>query len=785
MTQVDSLLYRPWSDDSRRGVPEQPVDFSKKSLSTFGGAVEAETKLTDIDEVSASESDEYTRKEEVCLQTGNIKTSDHVNVKSRTPDSGFSSPSESSYLSASAYHHWLPGLYQQALANHHAIRREAFCREAIQRGLFSSQSSPVEKNGDSDEQLAPLALVVKRKYSETTTSNEEDEDASERKPKRLATEEDYCKLDKNSNCTDLVPLSAGCDDNLAVNSKNEESLKQELPEGEYCNTKVVVPVPTQTSPFHLLPPSLYWPHGSTPMGEALNSKQLLTSHFENAVNPSMEHLLNKSLARPQPSPESTKFTAVSQPPVQSPMRIHLSNTLTNPLTSPLTSPVARAAYNLSISMNNAVTGGYGDFFNKTATCQASPTHLSTPAKSPAKSPSSSLSAKRKISNGLSPEKKGKTPKKNKATRRLNFDEDKTSPVSGTIIRELVDGEEPLVVRKGDIDPAYNVVEVTEEAKAEIAKIENKIGDYVCRLCKELYDDAFGLAQHRCSRIIHVEYRCPECDKVFNCPANLASHRRWHKPKTSGAGPVKNNPEQNKQSATGNCAANNNVIDCMPSTSKGVRCYADDAHEEDNNNNITEEKETGEAYECAICFKSFKRQAYLRKHLSTHRREADEQQATPDTVLQPIPQKHGLGLSAPIPRHISPSLSQPPHHAQFPHMSPLTPPMLSPPFSPTEIFKCHLCHSSFFSPTALTIHFATSHRRDPRGDSSATSPFPTSREFVEFALGSMSAAAAASNSGPLVSGGLHVPRPQYLQPPQSVNHLANHLLHRPSQISATS
>ncbi|KAF5285591.1 hypothetical protein FQA39_LY16560 [Lamprigera yunnana] len=165
-------------------------------------------------------------------------------------------------------------------------------------------------------------------------------------------------------------------------------------------------------------------------------------------------------------------------------------------------------------------------------------------------------------------------KKAKATRKLNFDEDTSSPVSGTIIRELDPGE-TLVIRKGDIDPAFNVVEVTDEAKAELAKIENHIGDYVCRLCRELYEDAFGLAQHRCSRIVHVEYRCPECDKVFNCPANLASHRRWHKPRP------------NKE---------------MKSDEIGV------------------EAETGEQYGCDDCGKKFRRLAYLRKHQTVHQQD---------------------------------------------------------------------------------------------------------------------------------------------------------------------
>ncbi|KAJ1528534.1 hypothetical protein ONE63_006940 [Megalurothrips usitatus] len=185
---------------------------------------------------------------------------------------------------------------------------------------------------------------------------------------------------------------------------------------------------------------------------------------------------------------------------------------------------------------------------------------------------------------------GTPAKKIKAVRKLTFDEDKSSPVSGTIIRDIGEVDhDSLVVRKGDIDPAFNVVEVTEEAKAELAAIENKIGDYVCRLCRELYDDAFSLAQHRCSCIVHVEYRCPECDKVFNCPANLASHRRWHKPK------------QAAQAAQAEAKLGD----------KEEQAEAQDAKEG------AQAADGQPQIPCPVCHKRFRRQAYLRKHLTTH------------------------------------------------------------------------------------------------------------------------------------------------------------------------
>ena len=53
----------------------------------------------------------------------------------------------------------------------------------------------------------------------------------------------------------------------------------------------------------------------------------------------------------------------------------------------------------------------------------------------------------------------------------------------------------------------------------------------CQLCCKVFPNAIALAQHKCSGIEHVEHKCPECGKVFSCPANLASHRRWHRPRS--------------------------------------------------------------------------------------------------------------------------------------------------------------------------------------------------------------------------------------------------------------
>lgn len=294
----------------------------------------------------------------------------------------------------------------------------------------------------------------------------------------------------------------------------------------------------------------------------------------------------------------------------------------------------------------------------------------------------------------------KTPKKPKAARKINFDEDKSSPVSGTIIKEFSDEDVGRHVC-GDIDSAFNFVEITPEAKADIEKIENKIGDYDCQLCKEHYEDAFQLAQHRCSRIVHVEYRCPECDKVFNCPANLASHRRWHKPRGM-QGPKTATPS--RILPAGPLLNTNSIPRQGEDENSNVRMFPESSEILDNTNRlkvISPNSDDGQ-FECDQCGKKFKRQAYLRKHIQNHSNDSlvtklsfsnNETRETVDTT-----ENGNAELSCAV------CFSALPNKVAFEkHMR----------GHGNETYTCKYCASIFYSSPGLTRHINKCHPSENR------------------------------------------------------------------------
>ncbi|KAM8833664.1 insulinoma-associated protein 1b [Synchiropus picturatus] len=268
--------------------------------------------------------------------------------------------------------------------------------------------------------------------------------------------------------------------------------------------------------------------------------------------------------------------------------------------------------------------------------------------------------KRPSSDG--PERKSK-PKKPKAIRKLNFeDEMTTSPVLGLKIKEG-----PVELKSGGAKP---------------------LGEFVCQLCKEAYTDPFSLAQHKCSRIVRVEYRCPECDKMFSCPANLASHRRWHKPRGSGSVPAVV-PKAEQPKIPG--AKSDEAKDDRDTPSPG----------------LSESGSEDGAYDCQFCGKRFKRQAYLRKHIMGH--QAMQKKVLEEFQSEPAPEEASnqspLNLS-PVDRLLCPVCGENAsnragleRHLRLMHSS--------------QVYPCKYCPATLYSSPGLTRHINKCHPSENR------------------------------------------------------------------------
>ncbi|MED6281415.1 hypothetical protein CHARACLAT_021326 [Characodon lateralis] len=251
--------------------------------------------------------------------------------------------------------------------------------------------------------------------------------------------------------------------------------------------------------------------------------------------------------------------------------------------------------------------------------------------------------------------KASSSKKTKAIRKLHFEDDvTTSPVLGLKIKEAP------------------VEHNTAGAERPL------LGGFVCQLCREAYQNPFSLAQHKCSRIVRVEYRCPECDKVFSCPANLASHRRWHKPKPqSGA--------HSESAASGK--------DCS-----------------DRDSSSPEPSESGSEdglYDCPQCGKRFKRQAYLRKHLASHhgsQKPAELQQEEKDpkscgTGAGPLNLSASSCHACPVCGESFSSRGGQERHLRLLHSA--------------QVFPCKYCPALFHSSPGLTRHINKCHPSESR------------------------------------------------------------------------
>ncbi|XP_066482548.1 insulinoma-associated protein 1 [Tiliqua scincoides] len=273
-------------------------------------------------------------------------------------------------------------------------------------------------------------------------------------------------------------------------------------------------------------------------------------------------------------------------------------------------------------------------------------------------------------------------RKAKAARKLLFeDEVTTSPVLGLRIKEGPPEPAPTAPPQQQQQAAGSAA-----GGAGRAGGAQPLGEFICQLCKERYPDPLALAQHKCSRIVRVEYRCPECDKLFSCPANLASHRRWHKPRPPAApapAKPKAGPDEPSKGAGGGSGSERDT----PSPGGA-------------------EPDAGaEEFACPRCAKRFRRQSALRKHLPVHHEPPDG--APPDACSEEAAAGHSPPLSlpggechpCPVCGETFPSKSGQERHLRLLHAA--------------QAFPCKYCPATFYSSPGLTRHINKCHPSENR------------------------------------------------------------------------
>uniref|UniRef100_A0A8C4YDB6 INSM transcriptional repressor 1 n=1 Tax=Gopherus evgoodei TaxID=1825980 RepID=A0A8C4YDB6_9SAUR len=301
-----------------------------------------------------------------------------------------------------------------------------------------------------------------------------------------------------------------------------------------------------------------------------------------------------------------------------------------------------------------------------ASSSSSPTSAGTRSLSALLPASSARPQPKRLPAGSEPGKhKPPAAKKAKAIRKLNFeDEVTTSPVLG------------LKIKEGPVEPP--------RARGAGGPGPRPLGEFICQLCKEEYADPFALAQHKCSRIVRVEYRCPECDKVFSCPANLASHRRWHKPRPapSAPPPPAKAPEEQLQ----------------PKEAGGSSSERDTPSPGSGGGGSESGSEEG-LYECPTCARRFRRQAYLRKHLLGHEPGPGPERTSPEESPGPGAPTASECHLCPVCGETFPSKGDQERHLRLLHSA--------------QVFPCKYCPATFYSSPGLTRHINKCHPSENR------------------------------------------------------------------------